>query len=190
MISASKNLPDLLSPSRRKFLQISAAVMASMALPCFCQTQDFWTSPRELWLHRPESNEVIRETYWADGALVPKGYSEICKILRDIHTNEVAQYDLVTLDIAMAVSGWLKNSGVDKPIIITSGYRSPTTNAHEGGVRNSLHTLAQAIDIRIDGVSTESVTDFGKHLAMGGVGFYPNKHFTHLDRGQIRYWHG
>lgn len=190
MISAAPNSPDLMSPSRRKILQIAAGAIASMALPCLGQTRDFWSDPRELWLYRPATGETVREVYWANGNLVTNGYLEICNILRDTQANQVVQYDIMTLDIACGVLDWLRNQGIDKPIVVTSGYRTPRTNAIEGGVSNSLHTMAQAIDIRIDGVSAESVANFGKTLAIGGVGFYPTKHFTHLDRGKIRYWRG
>lgn len=161
-----------------------------MAIPGFAQTSDFWSQPRELWLYRPATRETVREVYWADGALVLSGYYRICQLLRDVRMNQAVQFDIVTLDIARGVYGWLQNSGLNRPIIINSGYRHPKTNASEGGVRNSLHTMAQAIDIRIEGVSAESVTRFGMYLSGGGVGFYPGKQFTHLDRGRIRYWRG
>jgi len=190
MLFAPSNLPDQLDSSRRKMLQFTASMVAAMALPCFGQTPGFWSSARELWLYRPATGETVREVYWADGALVTAGYIAICNLLRDVHANQAVQYDLVTLDIVCGVSDWLHGSGVDKPIIVTSGYRTSKTNADEGGVRNSYHTLAQAIDIRIDGVSAESVANFGKTLAIGGVGFYRTKQFIHLDRGRIRYWRG
>lgn len=34
-----------------------------------------------------------------------------------------------------------------KPIVITSGYRSPSLNMLVGGVKNSYHTRAKAVDI-------------------------------------------
>jgi hypothetical protein len=82
------NAIDILSPSRRRFLQGAAATVASMALPCFGQTQDFWSAQRELWLYRPatrfNASETVREVYWANGQLVPKGYFKICQLLRDV----------------------------------------------------------------------------------------------------------
>lgn len=181
---------SVVDPSKRKFLRFATGAIASITLPCFGQSSDFWNQPRELWLRRPDTKEEIRAIYWADGALVQEGYESICRILRDTHLNQVVQFDLVTLDIARGVYGWIKGFGIEQPIIINSGYRHPRTNAQEGGVRNSLHTMAQAIDIRIEGVSTESITRFGQYLAGGGVGFYPGKNFTHLDRGRVRYWRG
>jgi uncharacterized protein YcbK (DUF882 family) len=181
---------DLMSPSRRRFLRAASATIAGLALPQIGKAQDFWDLPRELWLYRPATGETIREVYWGNGQLIESGYIRICQLLRDTHMNLAVQMDIVTLDIARGVQGWINGFGIDRPIIINSGYRHPKTNATEGGVRNSLHTKGQAIDLRIDGVSAAAVTAFGQYLAGGGVGFYPNKNFTHLDRGRIRYWKG
>jgi uncharacterized protein YcbK (DUF882 family) len=185
----------ILAPGRRRFLQQLAGTAACVAAPAFGQSSDFWSLPRELWLYRPAGkgqprDEQVRVVYWADGRIIPEGYIEICRILRDVQAAQVVQFDLVTLDIARGVYGWLRANGIDKPLIINSGYRSPHTNANEGGVRNSLHTRAQALDLRIEGVSTEALSRFGRYLAGGGVGYYPSKNFTHLDRGRIRNWVG
>ncbi|MCU6501921.1 DUF882 domain-containing protein [Rugamonas sp. A1-17] len=190
MIKPVTGVDDLMSPSRRKILRAATAAVASFTLPAFAQVPNFWDLPRELWLYRPDTNEQVRAVYWADGQLVPEGYDAICRLLRDTHMNLAVQFDIVTLDIARGVYGWLKSANVERPLIINSGYRHPKTNAAEGGVRNSLHMRAQAIDMRIEGVSTESVARFGLYLAGGGVGFYPGKQFTHLDRGQVRFWRG
>jgi len=181
---------DILLPGRRRFLQGLAGVAAAAAVPAFGQSADFWSLPRELWLSRPATGEQVRAVYWANGELVLDGYVQICNLLRDVQAGATVQFDLVTLDIARGVYGWLRASGIDKPLIINSGYRTVHTNAHEGGVRNSFHTKAQALDLRIDGVSSESIGRFGQYLAGGGVGFYPSKGFTHLDRGRVRTWMG
>ena len=121
--------------------------------------------------------------YWADGQLVPEGYLQLCHILRDVQADQAVQFDIVALDIARGVYGWLRANGIDKPLIINSGYRSPRTNANDGGVRNSLHCKAQAL-------STEALSRSGRDLAGGGVGYYPGANFTHLDRGRVRHWVG
>ncbi|MFC4154655.1 YcbK family protein [Massilia aurea] len=66
----------------------------------------------------------------------------------------------------------------------------PKTNVREGGKRNSLHMQAAALDLRIEGVSPAALSRFGRYLAGGGVGYYPSKGFTYLDRGRIRSWVG
>lgn len=186
---------DILLPGRRRVLQQLAGAAACITAPAFAQSRDFWSLPRELWLYRPAGKgqphaEQVRAVYWADGKIIPEGYLAICRILRDVQAGQAVQFDLVTLDIARGVYGWLRANGIDKPLIINSGYRSPRTNANEGGVRNSLHTKAQALDLRIDGVSAEALSRFGRYLAGGGVGYYPSKNFTHLDRGKVRTWVG
>ena len=186
---------DILVPGRRRFLMQLAGVAACVAAPAYGQSADFWSIPREIWLYRPAGkgqprDEQVRAVYWADGKLIPEGYIKLCHILRDVQAGQVVQFDLVTLDIARGVYGWLRANGIDRPLIVNSGYRSPRTNAHEGGARNSLHTRAQALDLRIEGVSPAALSQFGRYLAGGGVGYYPSKNFTHLDRGRIRNWVG
>jgi uncharacterized protein YcbK (DUF882 family) len=186
----SVNEDDVFDASKRRLLRAATAAIASLGIPALANARNFWDLPRELWLYRPTTGEQVKTVYWANGQLVPEGYIEICKILRDTKRNVAVQFDIVTLDIARGIYGWLQNYNVDKPLIINSGYRHPMTNASEGGVKNSLHTRAKAIDLRIDGVSTESLTRFAMYLSGGGVGFYPGKNFIHMDRGQIRYWRG
>lgn len=186
---------DILVPGRRRFLQQLAGAAACITAPAFAQSSDFWSLPRELWLYRPAGkgqprDEQVRVVYWADGKLIPEGYIQLCQILRDVQAGQAVQFDLVTLDIARGVYGWLRANGIDKPLIINSGYRTTHTNVNEGGKRNSLHTRAQALDLRIEGVSAETLSRFGRYLAGGGVGYYPSKNFTHLDRGRIKYWVG
>lgn len=186
---------DILVPSRRRFLQHLAGAAACVTAPAFAQASDFWSLPRELWVYRPAGkgqprDEQVRVVYWADGKLIPEGYIQLCQILRDVQAGRAVQFDLVTLDIARGVYGWLRANGIDKPLIINSGYRTAHTNVNEGGKRNSLHTRAQALDLRIEGVSAETLSRFGRYLAGGGVGYYPSKNFTHLDRGRIKYWVG
>ncbi len=79
------------------------------------------------------------------------------------------------------------------PIDIVCGYRSPQTNAllHRttGGVAvHSMHVLGDAIDIRIPGVSTLEVRNAALRLHFGGVGYYPEHHFVHVDVGRVREW--
>jgi uncharacterized protein YcbK (DUF882 family) len=141
---AAPGQDDLLLPSRRHFLQASAAAVASLSVPALAQTSDFWSLPRELWLYRPQTSEQVRAVYWADGQIVVDGYSTLCQILRDAQRNLAVQFDLVTLDIARGLYGWNAAYGYRRPLIVNSGDRHPLTNAKEGGARNSFHIRAQA----------------------------------------------
>lgn len=185
---------DVLLPSRRRFLQQSAAAVASLALPVPGWSGDFWSQPRELWLVRAKTRtttETVKTVYWADGRLIPEGYMAVCQLLRDVQLNLAVQIDPVTLDILRGVHGWLRYFGVDEPVTVLSGYRHPQTNARtERAAFNSLHMYGQAVDIRIPGVSASRVAQLGRYLSAGGVGYYPANGFTHLDRGRLRAWVG
>lgn len=65
-----------------------------------------------------------------------------------------------------------------KPVIITSGYRSPAHNRQVGGVENSYHTRGMAVDITVAGMTPGEVQAFLKNWS-GGLGSY--KTHTHLD---------
>lgn len=78
-----------------------------------------------------------------------------------------------------------------KPIVITSGYRSPEHNAAVGGVQNSFHTLGLAADIRPLSENCSDLPELQKICdemnARGGVGFYDT--FVHVDvRGERARW--
>lgn len=47
-----------------------------------------------------------------------------------------------------------------KPAHVVSGLRCKQWNAHEGGVANSQHMYGEAIDLRIDGVDSETLRQF------------------------------
>ena len=83
--------------------------------------------------------------------------------------------------------------GINKPFHIVSGYRSPFTNAalrkHSHGVaEHSFHMQGRAIDIRVEGMSARTINKAALAMAKGGVGYYPQNDFVHLDTGEIRNW--
>jgi uncharacterized protein YcbK (DUF882 family) len=82
---------------------------------------------------------------------------------------------------------------MSSPISHCRGYRTPSTNeslrAHSTGVaKNSLHTHAEAIDLRMPGVQTLDLRKAALALHRGGVGYYPRSDFIHVDIGRVRQW--
>ncbi len=68
-----------------------------------------------------------------------------------------------------------------KPVVVTSGYRTPDWNKEVGGVVNSEHLFGTAADIRVEGVEPKEVAKYAELLMpySGGIGYYRN--FTHID---------
>lgn len=193
--------------SRRRFLQRSLcagfAAMAAMpglalgtrlALPAYYAdpqtTAAFWAKPRTLHLVRPASGDEIETCYWRDDDIDPSGYGAICRVLRDVRADEVTAMDLRLLDLCRGLQGWLELAyGLREPLIIQSGYRSHHTNERtEGAARNSLHLYGKAVDIRVPGLPTDYLGRLLAAWRAGGVGFYLNKQFIHVDVGRVRFW--
>ncbi|MEJ8837684.1 YcbK family protein [Ramlibacter sp. AN1133] len=152
---------------------------------------DFWKRPRRIMLQQAKSGERIESTYWSDGELLMPEYTQLSYFMRDRVTGTGVYVHPVLLDILYGINGWLAYYGVRSPVILTSAYRDPRRNlAIEGSVRNSLHTHGDAADIVIPGVNALQVARFGMWLGGGGVGWYPGKQFTHVDRGRLRSWRG
>jgi uncharacterized protein YcbK (DUF882 family) len=182
--------------SRRHFLQ--GAVLGSLysltpawakeATPRF--VNDFWIKPRILKL-RHSSGESLEIVYWSDGELIQKAYEEACWFMRDRVVQQAVYMNPVLLDISYGITGWLDYYGVHAPIWMNSAYREWVRNSRiEGAALNSEHTKGGALDIRIQGVSSLQTARFGVWLGGGGVGWYPNKNFTHIDSGRVRTWRG
>jgi uncharacterized protein YcbK (DUF882 family) len=76
---------------------------------------------------------------------------------------------------------------------IISGYRSPDYNdglrrRSRRVSRESLHMEGLAADVVIPGVSALELAKYAKSLDAGGVGFYGNRAFVHIDVGPVRHW--
>lgn len=68
-----------------------------------------------------------------------------------------------------------------KPVVVTSGYRTPEHNAKVGGAAKSRHMLGIAADIQISGIKPDEVAAYARVLMpnYGGIGIYST--FTHID---------
>ncbi len=69
---------------------------------------------------------------------------------------------------------------LEKPIIITSGYRTPTHNKKVGGAEYSYHMRGQAVDIKVNGIPAKKVAKEIDKLVVGcGIIVYEN--WVHFD---------
>lgn len=68
-----------------------------------------------------------------------------------------------------------------RPIIINSGYRSPSHNAAVGGAKNSMHMKGIAFDCKQDNQNPEEFIKAAVAVGFKGIGTYPKQNFIHVD---------
>ncbi len=76
-----------------------------------------------------------------------------------------------------------------RPVVVTSGYRSPTANRRARGAKKSLHMYCAAADIQVEGVSKWALANYLRSMpGRGGVGTYCHTESVHIDIGPERDW--
>jgi uncharacterized protein YcbK (DUF882 family) len=174
--------------SRRGLLKAAGSLipLAVLPLPAFARMQDV----RQLSFYHLHTSEKLDVVYAEDGAYVPDALAEINHLLRDYRNGVIHPIDPRLLDILCAVRD---RTGAGGRFEVISGFRSPATNEllrqnSNGVARNSLHLQGQAVDVRLTGVGTSSLHRAAVAMAQGGVGYYPESDFVHLDTGRFRTW--
>ena len=155
--------------------------------------QEAATDEYRLRLHNLHTGESIDVAYRRGQQYLGGGIGMLNHFLRDYRTNENAHYPTQEFDLLHALLIQLHKP--DAVIDIICGYRTPKTNAYlrgrsanTGVAENSQHIQSKAIDLRVPGVTTERLRDAALSLGMGGVGYYPQSGFVHVDVGPLRTW--
>lgn len=101
-------------------------------------------------------------------------------------------YDLIRISPRLInILEEIRKRAGDQPVHVTSGYRPPAYNRKVGGVSNSTHIDGLAADIYSDYISVDELYDICDKVIgdRGGVGYYPNQGFIHVDlRGYRARW--
>lgn len=173
---------------RRDFLRAAGAVAASLGPVAGACARAAET--RSLSFVHTHTGETLSAVYFQSGAYRPGGLQRINHVLRDFRTDETHVIDPRVLDILFDLQVLMNR---DEPYQVISGYRSPHTNAvlhsrSTGVAEHSLHMQGQAIDVRVSGFPTRRLRELALQIGRGGVGFYPQSDFVHLDCGRVRFW--
>lgn len=188
--------------SRRHFLAFGLKAVAGLfvtAIPglTYAQTKRDWRQTlldRDRWLslERAATGEKGQFLYYRHGVGFDRqGYNIACHLLRDVKSGVTFSMNPKLIDLLFLIQGWLRVNKLPYHIVIQSGYRTPEHNAKLAkAAKQSEHVKGNAADIRIPGLSTDELTRLAKALRVGGVGFYPQNGFVHVDVGRIREWKG
>jgi uncharacterized protein YcbK (DUF882 family) len=146
-----------------------------------------------LRFYNTHTNERIDLVYRRGESYLTEALSKLDRYLRDVRSGEVHHFDPHLFDLLYDLTVSLNDAGGEIDVIC--GYRTPETNeflrtrsAHTGVAVHSLHMQAEAIDIRLPGVPTTAVRDAALRLQRGGVGYYRDSNFVHVDVGPVRRW--
>lgn len=178
--------------SRRSFIkQVACGALLTAASPGIAHAaKGRFPAHKTLDFEHTHTGEKLKLTYFEKDHYIKGALKEINHLLRDFRTGDIYPIDVDLLDqlhdLKMIV-------GSKRPFEIISGYRSAYTNnrLHDetsGVAQNSLHIQGRAIDIRIEGIDSQYIRRAALAMRRGGVGYYPESDFVHLDTGKFRFW--
>jgi uncharacterized protein YcbK (DUF882 family) len=147
---------------------------------------------RSLTLRNLHTSEALDVVYRRGEDYLPEALARVEVLLRDFRTGDQHAIDPQLLDYLHDVA---QRAGVAPEFSVISGYRSPQTNGilHErssGVASHSLHMEGRAIDVRLARVDCADLAARALEMQRGGVGYYRQSDFVHLDTGRFRTWRG
>ena len=146
---------------------------------------------RSLSFFHTHTGKTLDVTYWSRGEYREEAVRQLREFLADWRNGEQADIDSGLFELLYRLQ---KASGSTGRFEVISAYRSPETNEmlrekSNGGVaRKSQHLLGKAIDVRLSDVETRVLYETALALQAGGVGYYAESDFVHVDTGRVRSW--
>src|SRR5579872_6151667 len=170
---------------RRLFLAVAGGLLVT--------ARDAAASPelppaRRLRLYNANTHESFDGPYRDDNGPIASAMQDLSHFLRDHHSGAEIAMDVGVLDFLSAVMAAV---GAARATIL-SAYRTRATNAMLarttfGVADNSQHIYGRALDIYLP-ARLDVAMETARAMRRGGVGWYPNSHFIHLDSGPVRNW--
>lgn len=183
-MSAIKNI------DRRTALKmVSGASVSGLLLPAKTALA---INEKQLSFYHTHTRQGLDVTYARDGHYIDSALSDINRFLSDFRSHDSIAIDTDLLDLIYDIRQSLGSTGRYEVI---SAYRSPDTNemlrtrrGDSGVAKKSQHLLGKAIDVRLDDVKLTKLRDAAIAMKRGGVGYYLESDFIHIDTGAVRRW--
>ncbi|MDO8946863.1 MAG: DUF882 domain-containing protein [Desulfocapsaceae bacterium] len=175
--------------NRRKFLT-RAMAMAPLLLLSSPSALLASIEEKTLSFYHTHTLKELSVVYFRNGRYIPRALKKVNNFMKDFRTGEIHPIDPALLDLLHDLR---QTTGSKDFFEVISGYRSPQTNSKlrgrsSGVASHSLHMSGKAIDIRLPSVNTGHLHQIALASQRGGVGYYPQSDFIHLDTGRIRAW--
>src|SRR5207302_8789328 len=144
--------------------------------------------PHRLNLSNPHTGETFSGIYRDDNGPIPRVMEELSVFLRDFRAEQRIDIDVGVLDFLSRV---MQAVGQTRATIL-SAYRTPQTNqmlikTGFGAAENSQHLYGRALDVHFGDKLAEAMKA-ARAMQRGGVGWYPQATFMHIDTGPVRNW--
>ncbi len=177
--------------SRRRFLKLTAGFIVFMPLSIngyVRKDSETGNKTRRLKIRNVHTQEKVDVVYWSNGLYQNDSLSIINYVLRDRRTNEIGCIDINLINYLHEVYHLCGGTG---SIDIFCGHSSPVKkeiSTPERQKNKSYHSMGMAVDFSIEGKPLSFVLTQVLKLKKGGVGYYPNSRFIHIDVGHVREW--
>ncbi|MFT6925510.1 MAG: hypothetical protein ACJAZP_001094 [Psychromonas sp.] len=183
-------MPKKTDLSRRNAMLTGIVALGAICSPSVSFASLFKDTPRELNLNNLHTGEELLTEYFNGKSYQRSEMKKINHFCRDFRRNETINMDKRLFDQLSAIQ---QTIGCNSQVQLISGYRSPETNKmlrgqSNGVAKKSMHMLGQAIDFRLQDVPLIEVKKAALSLKVGGVGYYPDSNFVHIDTGRFRTW--
>jgi len=169
---------------RRRFICLAGGILALPAPALASAPGDV----RRLDLVNAHTGERFAGPYRDNAGPIASALDELSDLLRDHRSGRKIAVDVGVLDFLAAI---LDAVGATRATVL-SAYRTVETNAMLartafGAADNSQHLYGRALDFHL-GARLADAMQAARAMQRGGVGWYPNSGFVHIDSGPVRNW--
>jgi uncharacterized protein YcbK (DUF882 family) len=192
LISLAKEQSCRSPHSRRLFLADAARlVIVGAALPLAKPALAALPNARSLEFDHTHTGERLSVVFAIGDRYLPEGLQRLNFFLRDHYSGEIGSIDPQLFDLLFQLRQEL---GCEQPFQIISGYRCAQTNARLRSTvavewRSRACTCRARPSISaLPACPLADLRDAAMSQGAGGVGFYPDDQFVHLDTGRVRSW--